>query len=599
MPLSSALSPSRRHCYTSSGIPSSAVPDHYDGNTPDGDRCYYFYDPKLVPPASGKYIDWISDLIAPFFDSPTGPLSDLSKLFACESAPESISALCDAANELLAQESAVIGVDVRRHDDLVVVGDIHGQFYDLLFSVLSEQLTKRRSESVNDDYGMAPLRTNTSASVTPKASAIKRRDRLGTAALDTSLSNLSFSGTIREPIRYTNTKKFLFLGDYVDRGSHSLEVIVLLLALKVEYPNYIFLLRGNHEVAQTCRIYGFYNECQVKLRPSAEKSSTRFGALNTEGPILLDSPDSSLENSMSSSSPPSLLTWYKFITVFCWMPLCALIRCGAGYCFCTHGGLSPYTSGIELLNHMKREEYSQEGCENFIYSSVNYSPAGSTDASPTSLPGSLLSGSAEHYTNGGRVRHQTEIINGLLWSDPGDMHGCSSSDRGCGYIFGDDVTTTFLEALNTPRYTPTLHKLPSRRGERSFGAELLPMECRRVHFIIRAHQCVEEGYQWSHRQKVLTIFSAPNYCGASGNKGAIAILHGDRHDMVKNKKETIEMEFKTYDSYTNTSKSSFNDANVDSDATKGLQIPLPPLFYGQVKQSPSRFKHPVLESYFS
>ena len=93
--------------------------------------------------------------------------------------------------------------------------------------------------------------------------------------------------------------KFLFLGDYVDRGHFQLEVMTLLLALAVEYPSKVFLLRGNHEVAAVNALYGFKAEV-----------TTHY----------------------------SLDVWSAFNEVFTHMPIAAVINKKT---FCVHGGISP------------------------------------------------------------------------------------------------------------------------------------------------------------------------------------------------------------------------------------------------------------------
>ncbi|AAM29798.1 metallophosphoesterase [Methanosarcina mazei] len=55
-------------------------------------------------------------------------------------------------------------------------------------------------------------------------------------------------------------KKILFLGDYVDRGTEGTEVLIELFRMKLEEPEDVFLLRGNHESADMNIYYGFFEE---------------------------------------------------------------------------------------------------------------------------------------------------------------------------------------------------------------------------------------------------------------------------------------------------------------------------------------------------
>lgn len=110
--------------------------------------------------------------------------------------------------------------------------------------------------------------------------------------------------------------KFLFLGDYVDRGAYSFHCITLLIAMQVCYPERFFLLRGNHEFSLICNSYGFATE---------------------------------LNQSFPRSQANQI--FMLFNEVFSWMPISAVI---GGVIFCVHGGLSRSLDKIDSIDNIQR-----------------------------------------------------------------------------------------------------------------------------------------------------------------------------------------------------------------------------------------------------
>jgi len=82
----------------------------------------------------------------------------------------------------------------------------------------------------------------------------------------------------------------------------------------------------------------------------------------------------------------------------------------------------------------------------------------------------------------------------LLWSDPQPFPGVAPNKRGVGVAFGPDVTHKFLKQNN-------------------------------LDLLIRSHEVKEEGYLVEADGKLITVFSAPNYCDQAGNKGAVVKLN--------------------------------------------------------------------------
>lgn len=108
---------------------------------------------------------------------------------------------------------------------------------------------------------------------------------------------------------------YLFMGDFVDRGFYSVETFLLLLALKVRYPDRITLIRGNHESRQITQVYGFYDECLRK-----------YGSVNV---------------------------WKYCTDVFDYLSLSAVID---NQVFCVHGGLSPAISSLDQIRTIDRKQ---------------------------------------------------------------------------------------------------------------------------------------------------------------------------------------------------------------------------------------------------
>ncbi|XP_077245175.1 serine/threonine-protein phosphatase BSL3 [Tasmannia lanceolata] len=268
-----------------------------------------------------------------------------------------IADLCDTAERIFSSEPSVLQIKAP----VKIFGDLHGQFGDLM--------------RLFDEYG---------------------------------------SPSTAGDIAYID---YLFLGDYVDRGQHSLETITLLLALKVEYPHNVHLIRGNHEAADINALFGFRIEC-------IERMGERDG----------------------------IWAWHRINRLFNWLPLAALIE---KKIICMHGGIGRSINHVEQIESLQR-------------------------------PITMEAGSV--------------VLMDLLWSDPTEndsVEGLRPNARGPGLVtFGPDRVMEFCNNND-------------------------------LQLIVRAHECVMDGFERFAQGHLITLFSATNYCGTANNAGAILVLGRD------------------------------------------------------------------------
>jgi len=217
--------------------------------------------------------------------------------------------------------------------------------------------------------------------------------------------------------------RYLLMGDYVDRGQNSTEVVCLLIAWKIKHPQHLFMLRGNHESQAITRMYGFYDEVRRRY---------------------------------------TLPLWRSFCSMFNYMPVSALVD---ERILCMHGGLSPELAQKDL-------------------SCIN-----TRIQRPLDVP-------------------DFGLMCDLLWSDPApESEGGARRGPGRG------------GAKNPPGWTDN-----DRGVSFKFNAKVVEDFCERheLDLICRAHQVVEDGYQFfTEKRKLVTVFSAPNYCGQFDNDAAI------------------------------------------------------------------------------
>ncbi|KAG7467180.1 hypothetical protein MATL_G00150620 [Megalops atlanticus] len=308
---------------------------------------------------------------------------------------------------------------------------------------------------------------------------------------------------------------YLFNGDFVDRGKKSMEIIIILFAFLLLYPDHMHLNRGNHEDHIMNLRYGFTKEVMQKYKTHGRDILQLLQDVFSLLPVatVIDSKVLIVHGGISDMTDLDFLGSIERHKV---KSALRLPRSSVDSLKVAQDGKldslyckNSRSKGLETKRNQLVRQSSGSSSSSSSSSSLCSPRVSSRNRRRAQLSPSMLSPahvaqvpfldsmvSITHPTPPREEVEWKQIVD-LLWSDPKNQNGCTPNTfRGGGCYFGPDVT----------------RKLLKKNG---------------LSLLIRSHECKQEGYEVCHDGQVITIFSASNYYEEGSNRGAYIKLGPD------------------------------------------------------------------------
>nr|XP_055036972.1 serine/threonine-protein phosphatase with EF-hands 2-like [Misgurnus anguillicaudatus] len=292
---------------------------------------------------------------------------------------------------------------------------------------------------------------------------------------------------------------YVFNGDFVDRGKESIEILLVLFAFLLLYPHDVHLNRGNHEDHIVNLRYGFTKEVLLKYRVHGKQILKLLQKIFSSLPLatVIDQKVLILHGGISDRTDLNLiakLDRHQFVSALRPMQGRASVRLREAR---KNDDISDGRRRVQSLSHGLPVRPRQDHPRHSVHSAFGQAgwPIEYEPSERRCLLG--LGPSSEPHSAKVLETDEWKQIVDILWSDPMAQNGCVLNEvRGGGCYWGPDVTQKILDK----------HKLQ---------------------LLIRSHECKQEGYEFCHNNRVLTIFSASNYYDVGSNRGAYIHLGSD------------------------------------------------------------------------